>query len=78
MLTAIEADIGLWGRGKVVIAVDVVVGDVVDAVIVVVNAIQLIKGYIANNLELRDFAVVQAGRSDELPKMEVVCVDVEF
>ena len=61
-----------------VIAVDDVVGDVVAVVFAVVNATQLIKGCIANNLELRDFAVVQAERLDELTETEVVCVDVEF
>ena len=60
------------------IAVDDIVGDVVDAVLVVVNATQLIKGYIANNRELRDFAVVQAEGLDELPEIGVVCVKVEF
>ena len=43
MLTAIEAAIGLWGRGEVMIAVDDVVGDVVDVVCAVVNATRLIK-----------------------------------
>ena len=78
MLTAIEAAIGLWGRGEVMIAVDDVVGDVVNVVCVVVNATHLIKVCVANNLELRDFAVVEAEGLDELKEMEVVCVDVEF
>ena len=60
------------------IAVDDVVGDVVDAVLVVVKATQFIKRCIADNLELRDFAVVQAEGLDELKEMGVVCVDVEF
>ena len=60
------------------VAVDDVIGDVVDVVLAVMNATQLIKGCIANNLELRDFAVVQAERLDELIGIEVVCVDVEF
>ena len=60
------------------IAVHDVVGDVVDVVLAVMNATQLSKGCIANNLELRDFAVVQAERLDELTEIEVVCVDVEF
>ena len=75
VLTAIEAAIGLWGRGEVMIAVDDVVGDVVIVVCAVVNATHLIKVCVANNLELRDFAVVEAEGLDE---MEVVCVDVEF
>ena len=78
MLTAIEAAIGLLGRGEVMIAVDDVVGDVVDVVCAVVNATHLIKVCVANNLELRDFAVVEAEGLDELKEMEVVCVDVEF
>ena len=78
MLTAIEAAIGLWGRGEVMIAVDDVVGDVVIVVCAVVNATHLIKVCVANNLELRDFAVVEAEGLDELNEMEVVCVDAEF
>ena len=60
------------------IAVDDVVGDVVDVVFAVMSATKLIKGCIANNLELRDFAVVQAERLDELTEIEVVCVDVVY
>ena len=60
------------------IAVDVVVGDVVDVVCAVVNATQMIKGCVAKNFELRDSAAVQAERLDELREIEVVCVDVEF
>ena len=60
------------------IAVDDVVGDVVDVVLAVMNATHLIKVCVANNLELRDFAVVEAEGLDELKEMEVVCVDVEF
>ena len=78
VLIAIGAAIGLCGRGEVMIAVDAVVGDVVDVVCAVESATRLFKVRVANNLEQRDFAMVQAEGLGELNEMDVVCVDVEF
>ena len=60
------------------IAVDAAVGDVVDVACAVENATRSFKVCVANNLELRDFTVVQAEGLGELNEMDVVCVDVEF